>query len=59
MVKIVQLKIQTQHIGPYSHSANYVLGNYQKLAVTKNGNGWVGEGGGFWDSIGNVIEEDM
>jgi hypothetical protein len=26
---------------------------------TKNGNGWVGEWGwGFWDSIGNVIEEN-
>jgi hypothetical protein len=30
----------------------------------KNGNGWVGELGGegvgdFWDSIGNVIEENM
>jgi hypothetical protein len=28
----------------------------------KNGNGWVGErggeGGDFWDSIGNVIEEN-
>jgi hypothetical protein len=28
----------------------------------KNGNGWVGEWGGgvgdFWDSIGNVIEEN-
>jgi hypothetical protein len=30
----------------------------------KNGNGWVGKWGGedmgdFWDSIGNVIEENM
>jgi hypothetical protein len=34
----------------------------QGNARAKNGNGWVGEWGGgvgdFWDSIGNVIEEN-
>jgi hypothetical protein len=36
---------------------------YRGMPGTKNGNGWVGEWGGgvrdFWDSIGNVIEENM
>jgi hypothetical protein len=38
---------------------------YRGTPGPKNGNGWVGESGGdgegvgdFWDSIGNVIEED-
>jgi hypothetical protein len=32
---------------------------YRGTPGPKNGNGWVGEwGGGFWDSIGNVIEEN-
>jgi hypothetical protein len=31
---------------------------YRGTPGPKNGNGWVGEGG-FWDSIGNVIEENM
>jgi hypothetical protein len=35
---------------------------YRGLPGPKNGNGWVGEwvwgGGDFWDSIGNVIEEN-
>ena len=37
---------------------------YRGTPGSKNGNGWVGEWGGegvggFWDSIGNVIEENM
>jgi hypothetical protein len=35
---------------------------YRGTPGPKNGNGWVGECGGgvgdFWDSIGNVIEEN-
>jgi hypothetical protein len=34
---------------------------YRGRPGPKNGNGWVGEGGeggDFWDSIGNVIEEN-
>jgi hypothetical protein len=37
---------------------------YRGTPGPKNGNGWVGEWGGgegvgdFWDSIGNVIEEN-
>jgi hypothetical protein len=33
---------------------------YRGMPGSKNGNGWVGEWGGgtFWDSIGNVIEEN-
>jgi hypothetical protein len=35
---------------------------YRGTPGPKNGNGWVGEGGegvgDFWDSIGNVIEEN-
>jgi hypothetical protein len=36
---------------------------YRGTPGPKNGNGWVGELGGegvgdFWDSIGNVIEEN-
>jgi hypothetical protein len=36
---------------------------YRGMPGPKNGNGWVGEWGGgrgedFWDSIGNVIEEN-
>jgi hypothetical protein len=33
---------------------------YMGMPAPKNGNGWVGEcvGGDFWDSIGNVIEEN-
>jgi hypothetical protein len=34
---------------------------YRGMPGPKNGNGWVGEwggGGDFWDSIGNVIEEN-
>jgi hypothetical protein len=32
---------------------------YRGMPGPKNGNGWVGKwgGGGFWDSIGNVIEK--
>jgi hypothetical protein len=37
---------------------------YRGTLGPKNGNGWVGEWGregvgDFWDSIGNVIEENM
>jgi hypothetical protein len=32
---------------------------YRGMPGPKNGNGWVGEWGYFWDSIGNVIEENM
>jgi hypothetical protein len=34
---------------------------YRGMPGPKNENGWVGEGGvgDFWDSIGNVIEENM
>jgi hypothetical protein len=34
---------------------------YRGMPGPKNGNEWVGElgGGGFWDSFGNVIEENM
>jgi hypothetical protein len=37
---------------------------YRGTPGPKSGNGWVGEWGGegmgdFWDSIGNVIEENM
>jgi hypothetical protein len=37
---------------------------YRGTPGPKNGNGWVGKWGGegmgdFWDSIGNVIEENM
>jgi hypothetical protein len=37
---------------------------YRGIPGPKNGNGWVGEWGeegmgDFWDSIGNVIEENM
>jgi hypothetical protein len=33
---------------------------YRGTPGPKNGNGWVGEwGGDLWDSIGNVIEENM
>jgi hypothetical protein len=34
---------------------------YKGMPGPKNGNGWVGEcwgGGDFWDSLGNVIEEN-
>jgi hypothetical protein len=35
---------------------------YRGTPGPNNGNGWVGEcgggGGDFWDSIGNVIEEN-
>jgi hypothetical protein len=32
---------------------------YRGMPGPKNGNGWVGGGvGDFWDSIGNVIEEN-
>jgi hypothetical protein len=36
---------------------------YRGMPGPKSGNGWVGElggegVGGFWDSIGNVIEEN-
>jgi hypothetical protein len=35
---------------------------YRGMPGPKNGNGWVGEWGvgrgDFWDSIGNVIEEN-
>jgi hypothetical protein len=32
---------------------------YRGMPGSKNGNGWVGErGGDFWDSSGNVIEEN-
>jgi hypothetical protein len=41
----------------------YML-QYRETPGPKNGNGWVGEWAGegvgdFWDSIGNVIEENM
>jgi hypothetical protein len=36
---------------------------YRGMPGPKNGNGWVGKWGGgmgdFWDSIGNVIEENV
>jgi hypothetical protein len=36
---------------------------YRGMPGSKNGNGWVGSGGGgmgdFWDSILNVIEENL
>jgi hypothetical protein len=34
---------------------------YRGMPGPKNGNGWIREwgwGGDFWDSIGNVIEEN-
>jgi hypothetical protein len=39
------------------------MSQYRGTPGPKNGNGWVGErgaggGGDFWDSIGNVIEEN-
>jgi hypothetical protein len=41
----------------------YAMVQYRGTPGPKNGNGWVGEWGGegvgdFWDSIGNVIEEN-
>jgi hypothetical protein len=42
--------------------ANFICPSTGERQGQKNGNGWVGESGGvgdFWDSIGNVIEENM
>ena len=41
--------------------ANFICPSTGERQGQKNGNGWVGEWGGkgdFWDSIGNVIEEN-
>jgi hypothetical protein len=41
--------------------ANFICPSTGESQGQKNGNGWVGEWGGgwdFWDSIGNVIEEN-
>jgi hypothetical protein len=42
--------------------ANFIGPSSGERQGQKNGNGWVGEsgvcGGDFWDSIGNVIEEN-
>jgi hypothetical protein len=48
---------------PTGHS-NFIYPSTGECQGQKNGNGWVGkwgeEGmGDFWDSIGNVIEENM
>jgi hypothetical protein len=43
-------------------SGKLYMPQYRGMPGPKNGNGWVGEwgggGGDFWDSIGNVIEEN-
>jgi hypothetical protein len=41
-------------------SGKLYMPQYRGTPEPKNGNGWVGEWGGtdFWDSIGNVIEEN-
>jgi hypothetical protein len=41
-------------------SGKLYMPQYRGKPGPKNGNGWVGEGGrgDFWDSIGNVIEEN-
>jgi hypothetical protein len=46
-----------------THNAGKLyMPQYRGTPGPKNGNGWVGELGGgvgdFWDSIGNVIEEN-
>jgi hypothetical protein len=44
--------------------ANFICPSTGERQGQKNGNGWVGEWGGgegvgdFWDSIGNVVEEN-
>jgi hypothetical protein len=43
--------------------ANFICPSTGERQGQKNGNGWVGKwgvgwGGDFWDSIGNVIEEN-
>jgi hypothetical protein len=48
---------------PIGH-ANCICPSTGERQVQKNGTGWVGKWGGegmvdFWDSIGNVIEENM
>jgi hypothetical protein len=47
---------------PIGH-ANFIYPSTGERQGQKNGNGWVGKWGGgmgdFWDSIGNVIEENM
>jgi hypothetical protein len=48
---------------PIGHT-NFICPSTGKRQGQKNGNGWSGEVGGggvrdFWDSIGNVIEENM
>jgi hypothetical protein len=50
--------------GPLDMQTLYapVQGNARAKKKKKNGNGWVGKWvgmGDFWDSIGNVIEENM
>jgi hypothetical protein len=46
---------------PIGH-ANFICPSKGYARAKKNGNGWVGKWGGgygdFWDSIGNVIEEN-
>ena len=43
--------------------ANFICPSTGECQGQKNGNGWVGESAegmrDFWDSIGNVIEENM
>ena len=42
-------------------SGKLYMPQYRGTPGPKNGNGWVGEWGGvgdFWDSIGNIIEEN-
>jgi hypothetical protein len=47
---------------PIGH-ANCICPSTGECQGQKNGNGWVGKyrrgNGGLWDSIGNVIEENM
>jgi hypothetical protein len=48
---------------PIGH-ANFICPSTGERQGQNNGNGWVGKWGGesmgdFWDSIGNVIEENM
>jgi hypothetical protein len=41
------------------HLGKLYMPQYRGTPGPKNGNGWVGElGVGFWDNIGNVIEEN-
>jgi hypothetical protein len=43
----------------HNEYTNFICPSTGERQGQKNGNGWVGEwGGDFWDSIGNVIEEN-